>query len=60
MKPSQVFDNLMRLREELEKRASKVGYGNPALIDRSNRFYDDETEEETDLSRADLGDTDNE
>lgn len=56
LKPSQVFDNLLRLRDVVEKRIqkNKAPKGGLKVANRSNRYYKKAREVETDLSRADL------
>ena len=55
LKPSQVFDNLIRLREIIEKKVKGEASGGGAiLMDRTSRFYEDTETTTSDLSRADL------
>lgn len=55
LKPSQVFDNLLRLRKVIDSKIKEDDSGGGvAIVDRISRFYDDTVPTETDLSRADL------
>lgn len=55
LKPSQVFDNLMKLRSIISNKASKGNTGSDiSLVERTSRFYEDTEELSTDLTRADL------
>jgi hypothetical protein len=54
LKPSQVFDNLLRLRSILSNKSRQgSGISEISLVERTSRFYEDTNEQSTDLSRAD-------
>jgi len=55
LKPSQVFDNLLKLRDVIEKKIkSEASGGGVILANRTSRFYEGTETTESDLSRADL------
>jgi hypothetical protein len=60
MKPSQVFSQLRSLRSIYEKKAKSQSNDGLFIMTRSNRHYDGTKTAQADISRYDLGDSENE
>jgi hypothetical protein len=58
MKPSQVFDNLLRLRDVYKEKVDKDNHGYLSMVTRRHPHYANETQERGDISRYDSLDND--